>query len=322
MDEATALTLAAVERFWKSGIRQAVLISSPPGLGKTALLSAVADSRSEASGGTVAWVSGSVIASEGQFAAVLGEALEIPAPLEPEGRDRVQAIFCEVRARGGERFVVILDDLDQLVFKREGLLAALSVEFEESDNVLLIATAKPMSVPRLTAGGRAFGGRLRVLQLGLLDRPAGIELIRLRAPHVPSDLANEIYHQAGGHQGALVFLARLATLSQTPVAAGQRLDPVWDRAAEFAGAVYAQQWYSLGPQQRAILWELATRDGSESSPTELSDALFLAPSHVGAQLKRLENEALVERVSQRGRYRIAPLLARWITERAVRKSTS
>jgi len=315
----TLLMLTAVKDFWSFGDRQPILISSPPGLGKTALLSAVADTGGDSPERRIAWVSGSVVASEGHFAAILAKALDV---LREPGRweDRVRAIFSEVRSRYSERVVVILDDLDQLVFKRENLLSLLAEEFKRSTNVLLIATAKPMSVARLTTAGHSFESALTVIQLRLLGREAGIELIHLRSPDVPPDLAEELYDRAGGHPAALVFLARLVTLSHA-FGAGRNLRGVWDRAAEFAGTVYAQQWYALGPQQRSILREIAASPGAESSPTELSGALLLQPSHVGAQLKRLENEALVERGDRRGRYRLAPLLAQWITERAVRTST-
>lgn len=320
LDDPTLLTLGAVERFWCAGDRHPVLISSPPGLGKTALLSAVAETRDASGSRLVAWISGSVLASEGHFATVLAE--EMGTPCLPHGtwQDRVRRIFSAVRECSGQRFVMILDDLDQLVFKREDLLRLLAAEFDRSTNVLLVATAKPMAVSRLTATGRPFQGRLVVTPLRLLSPSAAVDLVRLRARDVPPEIAQELYNRAGGHPAALVFLARFMTLAHG-FGAGGIVRGAWEGAAEFAGAVYAQQWYALGPQQRAILWEIAVSPTGESSPTELSGRLLLQPSHVGAQLKRLENEALLERGARRGRYRIAPLLARWITERAVRTST-
>src|SRR5690606_34753585 len=140
MTDPTLYTLAAVEKFWKSGTRKPILISSPPGLGKTALLSAVAATAGESKVRRIAWVSGSVIASDGHFAAVLANALDVSDPQDGGWEKRIHEIFQQIRDRDGERFVLILDDLDQLVFKRENLLVFLAAEFDRSANILLIGT--------------------------------------------------------------------------------------------------------------------------------------------------------------------------------------
>jgi DNA-binding transcriptional ArsR family regulator len=294
-----------------------VLISSAPGLGKTALLSAVsetADGRAQ----RVAWVSGSVIASERHFAGALARVLGVELPEQGSWGEQIAEVLRRSRAQRPSRTVLILDDLDQLVFKREALLELLADLLDRCECLLLIATAKPIAISRIAGSGKPFGGRFLVVPLRLLDREAGIGLVRLRAPQVPSAFAEQLYEQAGGHPAALVFLARLVTLAGSLETETSDRRTAWDRAAEFAGAVYAQQWSTLGPQQRAILWELAAAPGAEGSPTELAMVLGLPPSHVGVQLKRLGDEALVGPGTRRGRYRISPLLARWISERAIR----
>ena len=90
-----------------------------------------------------------------------------------------------------------------------------------------------------------------------------------------------------------------------------------DRAAEFAGAVYAEAWATLGPQQRAILWHLARAEAPVAA-VEISPALALPVSQISAQLTRLVLSGLLSPASQRGRYTVAPLLARWIERRATR----
>ena len=93
---------------------------------------------------------------------------------------------------------------------------------------------------------------------------------------------------------------------------------IMQRGTELAGSVYAEAWSALGPQQRAILWHVSTAPEATQSIARLADSLCLHPSHVSAQLTRLRDEGLVVRNQLRGQYTVAPLLARWILERAVR----
>jgi DNA-binding transcriptional ArsR family regulator len=123
-----------------------------------------------------------------------------------------------------------------------------------------------------------------------------------------------VIREAGGHPAAIVFLSRLLTLHQ---AATPKVASLLDQAAEFAGAVYAEPWAMLGPQQRAILWHLASSRVSASA-AEIASALCLPASQVSAQLTRLSSAGLLSGSRQRGRHAVAPLLARWIARRAVR----
>src|SRR5690606_9316082 len=88
-------------------------------------------------------------------------------------------------------------------------------------------------------------------------------------------------------------------------------------AAEFAGAVYAEPWASLGPQQRAILSRFEG-DAAPISTSDLADATDLPASQVSSQLTRLVSDGLVRRTAYRGRFSIAPLLAKWISLRVAR----
>jgi SpoVK/Ycf46/Vps4 family AAA+-type ATPase len=299
-------------RFLEGADCECILVSSAPGMGKSALLSAVAGLAATAA----VWIAGSVIASEGHFVELLSTACGFGDESQHDWRRGIRAVFQQIRTSPKRRIVLIIDDLDQLAFKREALVEALASELDETRNILLVGASHPSTADRLIGPGRAFNGKLRRQDLPLLDQSEADYLVRLRAPGVDPTVAAFLFDQAGGHPAALVFLSRLVELRGAFVTA-EELPVVLNRAAEFAGAVYARQWYALGPQQRAILWRLASSDRSTASPTDLAKALHLPATHVGAQLKRLTDDGMVTRGSERGRYSVAPLLARWIKERAV-----
>lgn len=297
--------LASIEEAFRDG-RTVVLVTGAPGMGKSSVIGAVARALRQDLG--TAWISGEVIASEEHTAVLLATAL---------GVDHTPGEQLESVCRRFERSSVLLvvDDLDALVFKREQIARALADLVEGDSGVRILASCHPGAVDRLTGPGTPFGSvpsGPAVVGLGYLDNDSAQRLVRRRAGRLAEPLIERVIEWGGGHPAALVFLSRLAEVSTVT-----DMDEFFERAAEFAGAVYAEAWASLGPQQRAILWRLATAGGTAAT-AEIADDIRLPASHVGAQLSRLVMDGMAKRTGERGRYAVTPLLARWIERRAIR----
>jgi DNA-binding transcriptional ArsR family regulator len=133
-----------------------------------------------------------------------------------------------------------------------------------------------------------------------LNETAAEQLIQLRAPKLSAAARAFVVHQAGGHPGAIVFVSRII---ESLLKNRERFDATLALASaiEFAGAVYAEPWNALGPQQRAILWHLSGVSSEATSVTHIARALVLQSSHVSAQLARLVDEGLIRR-DGRGAY--------------------
>ena len=324
------------------------IVLGPPGFGKSSVLSAATALSARRLGARVVWVNGAVVASEGHLARLLSSDGE-PQTLQANGRreaatedieERHASITsleaaCTALETSMESIVVAIDDFDALVFKREGLAERLA-RMASTGNVCLIASCKAAGGRRLIAKQHRFaatvaahGGRIASVWLTALDHEAARALIRRRAPRLSEGATQIIIDAAGGHPAALVFLSRLTELSGR----GRRprstrhssadiadLPELFARAAEFAGTVYAESWAALGPQQRAVLWQLSTCRGPTTA-ADIAQAIALSPSHVSAQLTRLVGDGLVRRTGVRGQFVVAPLLAEWIVRRAARAGT-
>ena len=240
--------------------------------------------------------------------------------------------------------VLAIDDIDALVFKRERVAELLTALVVRHRNLRLLASCHPTAAERfqtpngwLTHLAKEAASPIGSVSIAPLDDESARALVRHREPRLSFTAAERIIIAAGGHPAALVFLSRLTQvreLSENESAVTRRspsvptadeqllhvenaLDDLTTWAAEFAGAVYAESWAALGPQQRAILWELA-RSGSPTSASDVATRIDLAPSHVSAQLTRLVADGLVRRTETRGQFSVAPLLAKWIARRAAR----
>lgn len=299
--------LASAEEAFRSG-RAAVLVVGAPGMGKSSVIHAAARLVSREHGFRQAWISGEVVASEEHTAALLAAALGVErTPAEP--------LESVCRRLPRQSVLLVVDDLDALVFKRERIARALAALAAGERGVRILASCHPGAAERLTAMDGPLANLpdgAAVVALGYLDDSSARQLVRRRAARLPEPTIERVVASAGGHPAALVFLSRMAEVSADP-----DVEAFFERAAEFAGAVYAESWASLGPQQRAILWCLATADGTAATG-DVADLIGLPASHVGAQLSRLVTDGMVRRTGERGRYAVAPLLARWIERRATR----
>ncbi len=292
----------------------AVLLVGAPGMGKTAVLTAVADLVSERTRGGVIWISGGVVASEGHLAKMLGSAVG-GSPAERS----LNAVCDQLAAPETAPVLLAIDDFDDLVFKRESIAKAVTRAVADGSNSRLVASCRPDAKERLINPDKALGaipGRVLVeTGLSLFDPQAARALIERRAPRLSPAAAEAIIVESGGHPAALVFLSRIAGLRNER--SDDELESFFNLAGEFAGAVYAEPWTNLGPQQRAILAQIA-QTGRPMSAVEVARVLELSPGHVSAQLSRLTVAGLVSRTRSRGHHVVAPLLSRWMSRRAAR----
>ena len=311
------------------------LILGLPGFGKTSLLTAAAGTAARLLGGRVVWISGSIVASERHLLGVLPREL-----LELVGED--EDVARHVSDNNQRPCVLAIDDIDALVFKRDGIADLLTELLTRQRNLRLLVSSHPSAAQRfVSASGwlrrlaNDIGSPIESVSIALLDHESAHSLIRRREPELSNEIAERIIAATGGHPAALVFLSRLARLYDSSARDGvatrsrsvrlpAKPQPtqreladlvVW--AGEFAGAVYAESWAALGPQQRAILWQLARSD-SPKSASEIATTIKLTASHVSAQLSRLVVDGLVQRVKSRGQFSVSPLLASWIGRRATR----
>jgi DNA-binding transcriptional ArsR family regulator len=298
-----------VERYLDGGDASSFLISAAPGMGKTSFLEASV--RNVRRPDRVVFVSGSVVASEGHFVQVLQASAKRPSIDRRDWRSGLRAFLTQ---HGKERLVLAIDDFDQLAYKRDELARVLADALSSPDPTLFLLTGARSTVDRIVGSGRPFANLLTTVTIEPLDEAAAERLIRLRAPGLTNASRSFVVRETGGHPGAIVFLSRV--VESTLVGSEFDERKALSLATELAGAVYAEPWSVLGPQQRAILWHLSSA-GKNSSVTDIAHDLVLQPSHVSAQLARLVEEGLIRR-DGRGSYAIAPLLARWIVTRGVR----
>jgi DNA-binding transcriptional ArsR family regulator len=289
----------------------AVLLAGAPGMGKSSVLSSAAQKAKNSLRWETIWIDGGVVASEGHLAALLASAISTSQQVAS-----LEAVIEEMTSSDREATLLVIDNLDWLVFKRERVTRALAV-FLESDSGRVLASCHPAAADRLAGGKGPFAavtGRTSTFTLMPLADDEAEDLVLRRAPRLPAGIAKTVIAAAGGHPAALVFLSRMAEVG---VGSELETEDFFERAAEFAGAVYAESWAQIGPQQRAILYQIS-RAGGSASMAEIAQALTLPPSHVGAQISRLVMDGLVLRPAIRGRYEIPLLLARWIERRAAR----
>jgi hypothetical protein len=282
-------------------------------MGKTSFLEACIRTVGEKD--RVVFISGSVLASEGHFVSVLQASIKRASIERRDWRSGLRAFL----TRGpDERLVLAIDDFDQLAYKRDELTRILAEAASQPNATLLLLTGARSTVDRIVGPGRPFASLLTTLTIEPLDEQAAKRLIQLRAATLPEAARAFVVRETGGHPGAIVFVSRIV---ESLLKDGDRFDAIraLASATEFAGAVYAEPWSALGPQQRAILWHLSSVRSEAASVTHIARALVLQPSHVSAQLARLVDEGLIRR-DGRGAYAIAPLLASWIVARGARAS--
>jgi DNA-binding transcriptional ArsR family regulator len=311
------------------------IIAAPPGFGKTSLLIAAAELAAHRLATRTIWINGSVVASEQHLARLLAPGITLPntsAALSTSAAEKDAA---------DDRLLIAIDDIDALVFKREGIATLIGHLLVRNREARLLASCHPAAAERflsppgwLSMVSSLMSAPIPIVSVGPLDDDAALALVRRREPGLTDHAARAILVAAGGHPAALVFLSRLAVLRvgeavrptlHYDAPPGERrtngepdgIAGLVDWAAEFAGAVYAEAWAALGPQQRAILWQLARRE-VPTSASDVASAIDLTASHVSAQLTRLGGDGLVRRTSIRGQFTVAPLLARWIARRAAR----
>jgi len=303
----------SIQSYVAGGPRTSYLIVAAPGMGKTSFLESCV--RQVRQSQRVVFVPGSVLASEGHLVHVLHNSTRQSAAEHRDWKSGLRNFLCE---SPGARLVLAIDDFDQLAYKRDELARILATAASELCGALLLLTGARSTVDRIVGPGRPFANILTTVSIGPLDDAAAEGLIRLRAQTLSETARLFVVRQAHGHPGAIVFLSRIV---ESLVKDGDRFDAIraLASATEFAGAVYAEPWSALGPQQRAILWHLSGIRDDASSVTHIARALVLQPSHVSAQLARLVDEGLIRR-DGRGAYAIAPLLATWIVARGARAS--
>lgn len=304
---------ASLQRYVAGGEKASFLIAAAPGMGKTSFLeSCVRHVRQRQ---RVVFVSGSVLASEGHLVHVLHTSTKL---LTAEHRDWKSGLRAFLTEGAGYPLIVAIDDFDQLGYKRDELNRILAATASDPNGALLLLTCARSTVDRIVGAGRPFANVLTTVSIEPLDEIAAEQLIQLRAPTLSASARAFVVHQAGGHPGAIVYVSRII---ESLLKDGDRFDETraLASATEFAGAVYAEPWSALGPQQRAILWHLSSVGSEAGSVTHIARALVLQPSHVSAQLARLVDEGLIRR-DGRGAYAIPPLLAGWIVARGARAS--
>lgn len=308
-----------------------LLIAGPPGFGKTSVLASAAELVARRLAADVIWVSGGVVASEGHLARLLAGATE-DMGVQNQVEFSLETALVHLQRRSPRATLLAIDDIDALVFKRERVAEWLVTVQRSHPSIQLLGSCHGGAADRLVAVGHPFAdamqngsGPAHVVTIDALDDISAHTLIRRRSPRLSDASVRRIIAAAGGHPAALVFLSRLAELrasekgfvevpaTDDPHNIGELIE--W--AAEYAGAVYAESWAGLGPQQRAILWQLGCL-GASVSASEIADKIDLPASHVSAQLTRLVTDGLVRRTLTRGQFTLAPLLARWIARRAAR----
>lgn len=304
---------ASVQRYFAGGAKSSFLITAAPGMGKTSFLEACI--RPVRQSDRVVFVSGSVLASEGHFVHVLHTSTQQSTAEHRDWKSGLRAFLGEETAHP---LILAIDDFDQLAYKRDELAKILAAAAADPNGALLLLTCARSTIDRILGAGRPFANVLTTVSIDPMDETAAERLIQLRAPSLSAEARAFVVHQAGGHPGAIVFVSRIV---ESLLKDGDRFDAAraLSSATEFAGAVYAEPWSALGPQQRAILWHLSSVRTEAASVTHIARALVLQPSHVSAQLARLVDEGLIRR-DGRGTYAIAPLLGSWIVARGARAS--
>lgn len=300
-----------------------VLVAGAPGFGKTSVLGSAARRVADQTGCKVLWINGAIVGSEDHLARIIVEAS--PPEDERDGQERskrrLEGLILGLADSGDAPYLLAVDDVDALFFKRERLARLFGLALSSGERLMLLGSCHPSVCRRLVHRsplGDELGGKITTVQIDLFGEKEAHRLVGRRVQGLPSEARSLIVEEAGGHPAALVFLARLARLyvgDSSPWTCVQA--EFLDRAGELAGSVYAESWALLGPQQRALLWHLGTAPKPLSAGA-LAEAIALRPSQVSAQIRRLVDEGLVSAAARRAQFTVAPLLARWIAVRAAR----
>ena len=295
------------------------LIVGAIGMGKTTVLGSGVRQAARKLGVPVHFIPGEVVASEGHLASLLRDQLSVrghtaTAQLHVEVDDALGALASTSPA------ILAIDDLDVLFFKRQRIAKAITHALR-STSLRLAGSVGTDALERIIGRERPLTHTpnrfVRMIRLGTLSTAAAKRLALRRNSALSRGHVERIACLAGGHPAAVVFLSRLMRLAPAKgPSTNESGFAVLSNAGEFAAAVYSEPWASLGPQQRAIIAQLGSLD-RPASAGELAESLSLSPSHISAQLTRLRAEGLVTQV-RRGRFAVAPLLAKWLAHRVFR----
>lgn len=300
-----------------------VLVAGAPGFGKTSVLGSAAKRVVDQTGCGVLWINGGIVGSEDHLARIIAEA---SAPEDKRGGQQRSESHLEGQIFGladsrDAPFLLALDDVDALFFKRERLARLFGLALSSNERLMLLGTCHPSVCRRLvhrSPFGDQLGAEIATVHINLFDETEAHRLVDHRVQGLPPEARSLVIAEAGGHPAALVFLARLARLYVGDSSPWEKVQAEFlDRAGDLAGSVYAESWALLGPQQRALLWHLGTASKPLSAGV-LAEAIALRPSQVSAQIRRLIDEGLVMAAARRAHFTVAPLLARWIAVRATR----
>lgn len=325
MDVASSSQPSSVEAAASAilGRYRAALVVGAAGFGKTSVLHAAAAQVEQATGSSVLWLNGAIVGSEAHLARMIAAVTDAAGPLEQDlvSRANLRLLFGRLAEISRPPLLLAVDDVDALFFKREELADIVGEALASDTGMRFLGSCHPSTCDRLTRTS-SFGRRLdygiATVKIAPFDDEEARELVLRRVPDLPEKACSVVVREAGGHPAALVFLARLAELQlrRTPTW-GSAIDELLDRAGEFAGSVYAESWALLGPQQRAILWQLGTAPETLTAAA-VAEAVELPAPQVSAQLGRLIDEGLVIHTDRRAHYSVAPLMSRWIALRAAR----
>lgn len=215
-------------------------------------------------------------------------------------------------ADGVEKLVILMiDDFDELAYKKDTFIHFLRKQYQSKKNLLLFMTLSSSSrqVEKIFGYKEAFHGQLLIKKIDKLTKADAHQLIdKLSCRRLSESVKEQIITLSEGEPFFIQLLCK-ATVSSDEI--GSSLDKLslLSEAFTLSSPFFKEVWKDLSSQQRAILVEMAFYDGAVS-PTEIAQKISVEPKNIITQFQRLTDTKMVKKTEDG--YILKPLLKEWL----------
>lgn len=309
-EEHLSLILSVAEEAIQGRAQNSVAFLGPMGIGKTSLLLEGAR-RIKARYGEQAIaivIFGAEISNEMHFLEKVRNQLSIPQKRFVQWQDLGEYIFEHVANHIEKLVILMIDDFDELTYKRKNLIHFLRKQYQSLKNLLLFMTlsSRAKQIDKIFGYKEAFHGQLLIKTIGELPLAEANHLIdKLSSGRFSEPVKDEIIALSESEP----FLIQLLCKGSEREA---EVQGILAETLAFSSPFFKEVWKDLSSQQRAILQEMEQKD-SAATPTEIALKISVEPKNIITQFQRLMDLRIVKKTD--GRYMLKPLLKEWLTFR-------
>ena len=317
-EEHLALILSMTEEAIQGRAQNSIAFIGASGIGKTSLLLEGARRiKTEYGEQTIVIVIlGGETSNEMHFLEKVRNQLGIPQKGFVQWQDLGEYIFENV-ADGVEKLVILMiDDFDELAYKRETFIHFLRKQYQSLKNLLMFMTLSSQSrqVDKIFGYKEAFHGQLLIKKIDGLPSAEANQLIDKLTCWRFSEAVKEQTIALSEREPFLIqLLCKGAERAEVPRCSGLLREPdlgsILSEALVFSSPYFKEMWKDLSSQQRAILREMARYDAAVT-PTAIALKISIEPKNIITQFQRLMDLKIVKKTD--GEYKLKPLLKEWL----------